>query len=196
MLMIIYMPTLKALPKNITLLFSLLLAAVSLQADERTLSGSDIQLEDGDTLVISINGKQQRIQLDGIDAPEDTDNPKLQSDLTRTGLSKDTLLGLGQQATDHLRTLIQLDPPFTLHFQAEQRDRYGRLMGDVSNASGHSFAELMIQHGYAQIAVKSIDPAQLKLLMPLQKAALDMNKGLWGLDHKASRLWAGIKATD
>lgn len=48
-----------------------------------TLDASEI--EDGDTLVAVIGGSRERLQLAGIDAPEDSDNAKLQRDLTRTG---------------------------------------------------------------------------------------------------------------
>lgn len=195
------MPNLRTLPKSILplhllLLSLLLLSASGLQADERILTRSQIQLEDGDTLLIAIDGKQQRIQLQGIDAPEDSDNPKLKSDLARTGLNKDRLLELGKRATDHLRSLIQADAPYTLHYQPDQRDRYGRLVGDLSNANGHNLTELMVAAGYAQVTVKSIDPERLRLLIPLQQAALDRGTGLWGFDDKGSRLWAGIETSN
>ncbi|MEJ1343607.1 MAG: hypothetical protein RPU14_16295, partial [Candidatus Sedimenticola sp. (ex Thyasira tokunagai)] len=42
-----------------------------------------ISVEDGDTLVVKIKGEEKRVQLLGIDAPEDVENPKFTKDLQR-----------------------------------------------------------------------------------------------------------------
>ena len=181
---------------SVVLLTLLLLTASALQAEQKTFSARDIALEDGDTLLLNINGEQQRIQLKGIDAPEDIDNPKLQSDLTRSGLDRERLLSLGHRATEHLRSLTRNDSAYTLQYDPAQRDRYGRLIGDVINHQGESLLTLMVTQGYAIVSVRAADAQQLAQLMPLQKAAIEMKQGLWGLDNEAARLWAGISAID
>ncbi|MCP4076944.1 MAG: hypothetical protein GY744_12270 [Gammaproteobacteria bacterium] len=164
-------------------------------ADERLLPQKDIQVEDGDTLIVNIKGKTQRIQLTGIDAPEDIENPKLKVDLSRTKLEQDKLLALGKVATEQLRFLITTHAPFILHFNPNKRDRYGRIPGDIVNAAGQSISALMINNGYAIVTIRSTDPKLVKRLKPLQQKAVDENYGLWGLYAKASRLWAGIPVT-
>ncbi len=161
-------------------------------ADERLLPQKDIQVEDGDTLIVNIKGKTFRVQLSGIDAPEDIENPKLTVDLSRTKLDKDKLLALGKVATEQLRFLIKTHAPFILHFNPNKRDRYGRIPGDIVNAAGQSISALMINNGYAIVTIRSTDPKLVKRLKPLQQKAVDENYGLWGLYAKASRLWAGI----
>ena len=176
------------------LLLLLTLPTVS-NADQRLLPLKDIQVEDGDTLIVKIDGKTQRVQLTGIDAPEDVDNPKLQVDLSRTKLAKDKLLLLGKVATEQLRFLIKTEAPFILHFNPHKRDRYGRLPGDIVNATGQSISALMILNGYAIATTRSTKPELVKRLKPLQQKAQQEGKGLWGLYNEASRLWAGIKPT-
>ena len=54
------------------------LAAKSKSTQKSTASTYIIEsIEDRDTIVITNKGKSQRVQLIGIDAPEDTQNPKL-----------------------------------------------------------------------------------------------------------------------
>ena len=174
-------------------LLLILAVPVSSFAEQRLLPFKDIQVEDGDTLIVNINGKTQRVQLTGIDAPEDIDNPKLQVDLSRTKLDKDRLLLLGKVATEQLRFLIKTEAPFILHFNPHKRDRYGRLPGDIVNSTGQSISALMIHNGYAVATTRSTKPELVKRLKPLQQKAQQEGKGLWGLYKEASRLWAGIK---
>lgn len=178
-----------------SILFSFLLLTFSLNssAEQRLIPLSDIQVEDGDTLIVKIEGKTQRVQLTGIDAPEDIDNPKLQVDLSRTNLEKNKLLTLGKVATEQLRYLIKTHAPFILHFNPDKRDRYGRLPGDIVNSAGESISALMINNGYAVVTIRSTRPELVKRLKPLQQQALAEDKGLWGLYAEASRRWAGIK---
>lgn len=182
-------------PHNIFYPVFVLLLTLPMQsfADQRLLPLKDIQVEDGDTLVVYIDGKTQRVQLTGIDAPEDIDNPKLQVDLSRTKLDKDKLLLLGKVATEQLRFLIKTEAPFILHFNPHKRDRYGRLPGDIVNSTGQSISALMIHNGYAVATTRSTKPELIKRLKPLQQKAQQEGKGLWGLYKEASRLWAGIK---
>ncbi len=64
------------------------------------------KIEDGDTIVVKIDGQSKRIQLSGIDAPEDTVNPKFKLDLKTRGLNKQELLGLGNAASDFLKSQL------------------------------------------------------------------------------------------
>jgi endonuclease YncB( thermonuclease family) len=163
-------------------------------ADERLLPLRDIQVEDGDTLILNIEGKTQRIQLTGIDTPEDVENPKLKVDQSRTKLDKDKLLAMGTIATEQLRYLIKTNAPFILHFNPNKRDRYARIPGDIVNSKGQSISALMINNGYAVVTIRSTDPELVKRLKPLQQKSIDENQGLWGLYARESRLWAGIEA--
>ena len=146
-----------------------------------------LHVEDGDTVLIVIDGEQQRVQLAGIDAPEDTDNPKLQRDMQRTGLERERLLVLGQLSREYLRRLTKIGAPYALHYEPERRDRYGRLSGEVRDNRGNSLADTLVSGGYA---IASRDGSER--LRKLQDEAQREKSGLWGLEPEATALWAGV----
>ncbi len=178
------------MPRSLVLLTALLLAATAGAAERLTLESS-IEVEDGDTLLIDIDGQQTRIQLAGIDAPEDSDNPKFRVDLKRTRLSAEQLLPLGRVATEQLRYLIREQGPFVLHFDPERKDRYGRTPGDLVNASGDSISAQMVANGYAIPLGRGLPADLARRLGALEARARADSKGLWGLYPQETRRWSG-----
>ena len=178
--------------KTFTTLTAALLLCWSLPGwtETLTVSGGAIQVEDGDTLHVSIGNGVSRIQLSGIDAPEDTENPKFAVDLKRTGLTHETLMSLGVIATGHLKKQIADDQEYELRYDADHPDKYGRLPGELFTQAGASINDRMVADGYA-IALKG-GPAALQSLQQQAEAA---RKGLWGLLEKPTRLWAGQAGT-
>lgn len=176
---------------NISLLL-LLLIANDAMAEQLSLQASDIRIEDGDTLLVEHVGQPYKIQLVGIDAPEDSENPKLTVDLKRTGLTREQLLQLGMAASTQLRQLITNNAPFTLHFDPLERDRYGRIPGDLIDQNDRSVAQMMVQLGYA-IALVNGSHTKISTTLPIvQQQAINKRSGLWGEFPNLSRRWAGI----
>lgn len=172
---------------------ALLLSPANVQAEQQILSVENIQVEDGDTIIVLIGSDSYRIQLAGIDAPEDTENPKLNVDIKRTKLEKQDLLDMGMLATRHLRFLVSQNRPFKLHFDPAKKDRYGRIPGDIVTAGRLSLSELMLSDGFAIVTTHSTSNELIKQLQPLQSKARSEKKGLWGNNSVASDAWAGIK---
>ncbi len=141
-----------------------------------------VEVEDGDTLLVMLNGAPTRIQLAGIDAPEDKPNPKFNLDLRRTGLPAEKLLALGRAATLYLRKLAPPGSTLTLDGDLHKKDRYGRIVLTVRTADGRSLNERMVADGYA----RALGPAYLAL----QKEAQQNHRGLWGSHPDATRAWA------
>lgn len=162
--------------------------------DERLLSGSEIEVEDGDTLLIHFKNEVKRIQLAGIDAPENSGNPKFKVDKQRTGLDYNSLMSLGVISTEYLRKLIAGEERFKLHFQLDKLDRYGRIMGELYTEEGRSINRQMVKDGYA-IPVKSQSLGTLKDYVELQRLSRKERAGLWGLLPKPTSLWAGLSNT-
>jgi endonuclease YncB( thermonuclease family) len=155
-------------------------------AAELALPAGAIQVEDGDTVRVQLQGRETRVQLTGIDAPEDSDNPKLQKDLERTGLETERLLALGRAATRYLEMLTQLQDPHALHYEPGNRDRYGRLTGVLYNRLGESMSDYMVAAGFAVASAKA--PERLR---ELQLDARRDTRGLWQKDPEAMALWSG-----
>lgn len=178
---------------RLLLLTLLLLATLPVLAEEAKLSAEDIQAEDGDTLRVNLAGKTQRIQLSGIDAPEDTENPKFKVDLKRTGLDDETLLALGVIATEHLRRLLRIEQqPYLLRYDLASPDRYGRIPGELFSEEGVSFNRRMVSDGYA-IALPSDSDAK-RSYAALQRQAREQKRGLWALMNKPTLRWAGVES--
>lgn len=150
-------------------------------------------IEDGDTLVVEISGKAERIQLLGIDAPEDTENPKLERDLQRTGLEKQTLLAIGEEATQHLATLVAPDQLVKLAGELNKRDRYGRISVIVYSADGRSLNEAMVKQGYAILLGRFPLEAGFKdRLKESGKEAITNKQGLWKTHPAVVNAWSGF----
>ncbi|MCG8486443.1 MAG: thermonuclease family protein [Chromatiales bacterium] len=160
-------------------------------AEPLMISVDAIQVEDGDTLKITVADGVERVQLIGIDAPEDTENPKFAADSRRTGLSQETLLSLGIIATGHLKKLITAGYGYELRWEPEKPDKYGRLPGELFTQSGVSINARMVEEGYA-IAL----PGASSTLQSLQRQAESERRGLWGVLAKPTRLWAGADSSD
>ncbi len=151
-----------------------------------------IEVEDGDTLVVDLAGKEERIQLLGVDAPEDTQNPKLKHDMRRTGLDAAQLLPAGQAATQYLKFLVQPGAALTLSGRLKQRDRYGRISTQVFSATGVSLNQAMVAAGHARPLRSGAIPKTLK--QALEEAyitAKSTRQGSWESYADVFGIWAG-----
>jgi len=148
-------------------------------------------VEDGDTLVVLHDGEQVRIQLRGIDAPEDAANPKFARDLKRTQLPEDKLLALGRAATAHLKGLAGADGKVRLLADLSRQDRYGRTPATAFNEEGRNLGEAMVGDGYAvTLARTELDEDARQRLLDLEDRAAQNRLGLWGGEYaNAFRAW-------
>ena len=170
-----------------SLVFLLILFSASLQAQSYL---EVLEVIDGDTLRVSVAGKAVQLQLKGLDAPEDTDNPKLDFDMNRTGLSKEALLDMGRAATAHLRTLVQPGQQISTPMDLEDRDRYGRFTAVVYNSSETSLNEAMVRDGYAHpLRPETLDkPLRQRLEKAWEKARRNQS-GLFGSHRQNFETW-------
>jgi len=159
-------------------------------AAEVTIELTAVQVEDGDTVIAELEGASQRIQLLGIDAPEESDNPKLAKDLERTGLARDRLIALGQAATRHLRELLADKGRLQLRYDPDKPDRYKRPQGLLLDGGAPSLSHAMVADGFAR-ATDAGDAATTEALRSLEATARAENRGVWGLDPEAAQAWAG-----
>lgn len=176
--------------KIIALIISLfLLSATAYGAKKNSYKVESI--EDGDTIVVDFKGKSQRIQLLGIDAPENTVNAKLNLDIRVKGLSKDSLLEIGSIATAHLKTQITAGQNIELQGDLSRPDRYGRIPAIVINEKGDSLNQLMVKNGYALLLTRfPLNSALKTSLDEAQKQAQKEKAGLWGSHAELMLKWS------
>jgi micrococcal nuclease len=99
----------------------------AIAASNQWLSGQVSAVIDGDTLVLNTGNSSEHIRLQGIDAPE----------LTQTE---------GAQAKQALSALALHQ---SVRLAYSQRDRYGRILGQVFNNNCNDLNKLMLQAGMA-----------------------------------------------
>lgn len=151
-----------------------------------------VAVEDGDTITVRVDGEVKRLQLAGIDAPEDRTNPKLTRDLARTGLSADSLLVLGSAATTHLKQLVAPGDEVRVVGDLAASDRYGRIPVFVYKGE-RSLNEIMVADGYAIVLQRaSIAPDIKTGLSVFQQQAQDAMRGLWGSHSAETMRWGGL----
>jgi len=149
-------------------------------------------VKDGDTILVTHDGKQVQLQLLGIDAPEDVSNPKLQRDMERTQQSQDQLLAIGRLATKHLTQLAARGSSIMVEADMDRRDRYGRIPAMVSNSTGRSLNTAMVEDGYAVVMGRYPFDAKLKAAMQKQQeSAINNRLGLWGSNPEVTTAWGG-----
>lgn len=116
----------------VPLLLSLLLAASPQTAQV-------MAVHDGDTIVVNVDGRDEKVRLVGIDSPELNDE---RSDYRQAGYA----------ARDYARSRLAGER-VTLEEEPLQsdRDKYGRLLRYVVLRDGTNFNEDMVRKGYAHV---------------------------------------------
>jgi len=124
---------------------------------------------DGDTLVARFDtGETATIRMLGVNTPETVDPRK-------------PVECFGHEASTFTKTtldgkLVRLDADP----QADERDKYGRLLRNITMEDGTDFNAMLVEQGYAHAYLSfPLNPARKKQLSDLQKEAQDAQRGLW-----------------
>lgn len=124
---------------------------------------------DGDTVDVIFNeGYEARIRLLGVNTPETVDPRRTVECFGKeaSNFAKDMLTGE--------RVLLVADP------QADERDRYGRLLRNIYLEDGTDFNAMLIEQGYAYAYLGfPLDPERKAELKQLEIQAKDAQRGLW-----------------
>ncbi len=124
------------------------------------------QFEDGDTLLVDMAGKEEKIRFIGVDTPETKDPRK-------------PVQCFGRAASEFTRNLVD-DQPVRLEADPTNtnRDRYGRLLRYVYIPDGQLVNLEIIRQGYgfAYIGFPFEKMAEFKAA---QTEARQANRGLW-----------------
>lgn len=178
-------------------LLSILLAlhlAIPTLAYAQTQDYTVESIEDGDTItIINLDGESRRIQLSGIDAPEDTENAKLKLDIQKKGLSKEALLEIGELATGFLKREVAAGQKVTLQGDLSKHDKYGRIPAIVINEQGSSLNLLMVREGYAILLRRyPLEESFKTALEEAEQHARSSNSGLWKSHPEIMEKWSGL----
>lgn len=126
-----------------------------------------VRVVDGDTIVVSLDGKNETVRLIGINTPETVDPRK-------------SVECFGKEASEKAKTVLQKS---SVRLEADptqgDRDKYGRLLRFVFLPDGTNFNELMIEEGYAYEYTYATPYAYQEEFKIAQAAAMEQKKGLW-----------------
>lgn len=127
-----------------------------------------VRVVDGDTLVVDVGGTDERVRLIGIDTPESV----------KQGSPVECF---GKEASKHTKKLLPAGTPVHLVLDAEDRDRYGRLLAYVYRASDGEFINLSLaQDGYAGMLTYPPNVAHTDDFRSAVSQARSQGIGLWG----------------
>jgi len=122
---------------------------------------------DGDTIVVHVGGRDERVRLIGIDTPETVDPRK-------------PVQCFGKEASAHTKELLPPGTAVRLERDVEPRDRYDRLLAYVYRTSDGLFVNLeLARDGYAQQLTIPPNVAYVDQIRSAVAEARRAGRGLW-----------------
>ena len=138
------------------------------------LTGKVVRIADGDTFTLLVSGKQERIRMSSIDAPETT------KDRERPGQP------MAQASRDALAKLISGK---TLTVSCFEQDRYGRNVCDVPLDDGSTANQKQVQAGMAWANMEKRGQFMRDNKLPgLEQQARSKRLGIWQ-ENKPVQPW-------
>ncbi len=138
-----------------------------------------VSFDDGDTIVVDMNGTSETVRFIGVDTPEVKDPRK-------------PVQCFGRAASDFTKNLIGSNP---VRLEADpentNRDRYNRLLRYIYLPDGKLINAEIIKQGYG-FAYTAFPFTKKEEFKAYETQARDANKGLWGgcsvgIDEKGRR---------
>lgn len=160
----------------VMMVFLLLLVACSNTTPNSTESNRFkvdlIQVTDGDTIKVKVNGKEESVRFLLVDTPE-TNHPRLGKQ------------PMGEEAKQFTENMLENAKVIELEKDVSERDKYGRFLAYVY-ADGKSVQEELLQNGLARVAyvyqpnVKYVDTYR-----KIQEEAQKKGVGIWKWENYA-----------
>jgi len=147
-----------------------------------------LRIIDGDTFLVLLNGKRERIRLLGIDTPEKYWSKKLRRKAKMCGVREGKISRLGAEATKYAKGLIHKGDQ--IYLETRGRGYYGRILAFVYLKDGTCYNEKIVADGYACVykyrgrKSKQLSWDEFFKLIKLLNEAKSYKRGLWGEDFK------------
>jgi micrococcal nuclease len=140
-------------------------AVQDLGSDERGGSATVTRVVDGDTIEVRLDGREEKVRLIGVDTPESV----------KPGTPVECF---AKAAAAETRRLVD-GRSVTLRYDAERRDRYGRLLAYVYR-DGLFVNAALVERGYARTLTIPPNVAHADEFVRLARRAREAGRGLWG----------------
>lgn len=128
-----------------------------------------VRVVDGDTIIVNLNGKNERVRLILVDTPEINSQ------------SKENPQAYAIEAKEFLTNLVN-GKTVELERDVEEKDRYNRYLFYVY-VDGKSVQEELIRHGYARVAKFPPNVKYYARYRQLEEQAKRNQLRIWSLDN-------------
>lgn len=128
-----------------------------------------VRVVDGDTIIVEIDGKEERVRYIGVDTPE-------------TVRPNSPVECYGEEASNANTNLVEGQTVY-LEKDISERDRYDRLLRYVYTIQDGEpvFVNLwLVEQGYAQVSTYPPDVRHEQAYLDAQREAREQERGLWG----------------
>ncbi|SEM18289.1 micrococcal nuclease [Mesobacillus persicus] len=154
----------------LVIFISLIITGCSSNATDG-LTAKVLSVTDGDTIKVKLkDGSEERVRMTLIDTPE-TKHPRL-------GVQP-----FGKEASEFTTSKLT-GKEVVLEMDVEERDQYGRLLAYVW-LGDTLFNELLIEKGYARVAVFPPNTKYVDQFNSVQKKAQAAGVGIWSIENYA-----------
>ncbi|MCT4596403.1 MAG: thermonuclease family protein [Vallitalea sp.] len=130
---------------------------------------------DGDTIVVTINGREEKVRFVGVNTPESV------------GRYAKNPQPYGKEASYYTKKNLDGKKVF-LEKDVSDTDKYGRMLRyiwleepDKNKLQETMFNAILLKEGYASVMTYPPDVKYSKIFVNIEKEARNNNKGLWKL---------------
>ncbi len=139
-----------------------------------------LKVIDGDTLLVLVNGRKERVRLIGIDTPESSFNRKARRDVQRFKVAPEDMIEAGRRAKEFVKTLLKPGTKVKLELDVQVRDKYGRLLAYVYLPDGRMLNLLLVERGLARVYTFPPNVKYTEKFLQAQEKARERGIGFWG----------------
>ncbi len=154
------------------------------------------RVSDGDTIAVMLGGREEKVRLTGIDTPETFASSKLDRDVEASPLNREEMRSLGKEATAYAKDLMEGQDVY-LELDAEERDRYGRLLAYVYTLEpggdwtfeNENFEQVnleLVEAGWADPLTVPPNVKYAEFYTEAARLARQQNRGIWAQGWVAS----------
>ena len=124
-----------------------------------------VRVVDGDTLIINIDGIDERVRLIGVDTPE-----SVHPDEERNS-------SLGVIASEFTKSMLE-GSSVAIEMDVQERDQYGRLLAYIY-VDGIMFNKILLYEGMAQMTTCPPNVKYVEEFEQIQREAIETGRGFW-----------------
>lgn len=129
------------------------------------VTGTMIQIVDGDTFVINVLDVEETVRIIGVDTHE-------------TNSSSPQLKYLGEKASKFVKELIPPGTEVELSYDVEERDPFNRLLAYV-HFNGEMVNQRLLEEGLAYVTIYYPNEAHKEEFIEAQNQAMENQVGMW-----------------